>query len=76
MFNDVIVTEGECVCVELVAHDRYRCSEAVIFLGSIRYDVLKKLYDSRVCIFICFNLTPDLVFDISVMFSILSYKKF
>lgn len=47
MFRDVIVTEGECVCVELVAHDRYRSNEAVLFLGSIRYDVLKKLYDSR-----------------------------
>uniref|UniRef100_A0A915CYF2 Uncharacterized protein n=1 Tax=Ditylenchus dipsaci TaxID=166011 RepID=A0A915CYF2_9BILA len=47
VFSDVIVTEGECVCVELVAHDRYRSTEAVIFLGSIRYDVLKKLYDQR-----------------------------
>ncbi|KAI1732098.1 hypothetical protein Ddc_00950 [Ditylenchus destructor] len=47
VFNDVIVQEGECVCVELVCHDRYRSAEAVIFLGSIRYDVLKKLYDSR-----------------------------
>uniref|UniRef100_A0A914YRJ3 Uncharacterized protein n=1 Tax=Panagrolaimus superbus TaxID=310955 RepID=A0A914YRJ3_9BILA len=47
VFNDVIVTEGECVCVELVARDRYRDREAVIFLGSIKYDVLKKLYDSR-----------------------------
>lgn len=44
----MIVTEGECVCVELVARDRYRDREAVIFLGSIKYDVLKKLYDSRV----------------------------
>lgn len=43
-----MVTDGECVCVELVAKDRYRDREAVIFLGSIRYDVLKKLYDSRV----------------------------
>ncbi|KAH7696583.1 Protein C16E9.2 a, partial [Aphelenchoides avenae] len=47
VFSDVIVTEGECVCVELVARDRYRDRQAVIFLGSIRYDVLKKLYDSR-----------------------------
>lgn len=47
VFNDIIVQEGECVCVELVCHDRYRANEAVIFLGSIRYDVLKKLYDTR-----------------------------
>uniref|UniRef100_A0A7E4UZK9 C2 domain-containing protein n=1 Tax=Panagrellus redivivus TaxID=6233 RepID=A0A7E4UZK9_PANRE len=47
VFNDIIVTEGECVCVELVARDRYNDREAVIFLGSIKYDVLKKLYDNR-----------------------------
>lgn len=44
----MIVGEGECICVELVARDRYRNCEAVIFLGSIRFDILKKLYDSRV----------------------------
>lgn len=47
------MTEGECVCVELVAKDRYRERESVIFLGSIKYDVLKKLYDTRVCF--CIN---------------------
>lgn len=48
VFNDVIVSEGECVCVELIARDRYRETEAVVFLGSIKYDVLKNLYDNRV----------------------------
>ncbi|KAL3081318.1 hypothetical protein niasHT_039795 [Heterodera trifolii] len=47
VFTDMVVSEGECVCVELVVRDRYRNAEAVIFLGSIRFDVLKKLYDSR-----------------------------
>ncbi|KAI6189158.1 hypothetical protein M3Y98_00432600 [Aphelenchoides besseyi] len=47
VFNDVVVTEGECVCVELVAKDPFRNKQAVIFLGSIRFDVLQKLYDSR-----------------------------
>lgn len=48
VFNDVVVAEGECVCVELIAHDRYRFKQAVLFLGSIRYDALKSFYDSRV----------------------------
>jgi len=47
VFDNVVVNEGECVCVELVARDRYRDKEAVIFLGSIRYDVIRKIYDSR-----------------------------
>ncbi|KAI6177378.1 Protein of unknown function DUF2045 family-containing protein [Aphelenchoides bicaudatus] len=47
VFGDMVVTEGECICVELVARDRFREKEAVIFLGSIRFDVLQKLYDSR-----------------------------
>uniref|UniRef100_A0A915MHI7 Uncharacterized protein n=1 Tax=Meloidogyne javanica TaxID=6303 RepID=A0A915MHI7_MELJA len=47
VFNDMIIGEGECICVELIARDRNRNVEAVIFLGSIRYDILKKLYDSR-----------------------------
>ncbi len=48
VFNDVIVRDGECVCVELVARDRARKREAVVFLGSIRYEVLKQVYDARV----------------------------
>ncbi|VDO41080.1 unnamed protein product [Onchocerca flexuosa] len=47
IFNDVVVRDGECVCVELVAKDRSRNCEAVIFLGSIRYEVLKQAYDAR-----------------------------
>lgn len=47
VFNDVIVRDGECVCVELVARDRSKSREAVIFLGSIRYEVLKRVYDSK-----------------------------
>lgn len=37
------------VCVELVANDKDGAVQGVIFLGSIRYDALKKVYDSRVC---------------------------
>lgn len=36
------------VCVELVANDKDGAVQGVIFLGSIRYDALKKVYDSRV----------------------------
>ena len=36
------------VCVELVAQDRHGPFQGVIFLGSIRYDALKKVYDTRV----------------------------
>jgi len=38
------------VCVELVAADRDGGFQAVLFLGSIRYDALKRVYDSRVSI--------------------------
>ncbi len=42
----MIVKDGEMVCVELVANDgRFR---KVLFLGSIKYESLKKVYDARV----------------------------
>lgn len=44
-----MVRDGEMVCVELVASDRDGSVQGVIFLGSIRYDALKKVYDARVC---------------------------
>ncbi|KAK6111486.1 hypothetical protein QQG55_43835 [Brugia pahangi] len=47
IFSDIVVRDGECVCVELVAKDRCKNCEAVIFLGSIRYEVLKQAYDTR-----------------------------
>ena len=37
------------VCVELKAADRTGAIQGVIFLGSIRYESLKKVYDTRVC---------------------------
>lgn len=43
-----MVRDGEMVCVELVASDRDGAVQGVIFLGSIRYDALKKVYDARV----------------------------
>lgn len=47
VFNDVIVRDGECVCVELVARDRQKTRESVVFLGSIRYEILKQVYDTK-----------------------------
>lgn len=48
VFQDILVRDGEMVCVELVASDKMGTVQGVIFLGSIRYDALKKVYDARV----------------------------
>ncbi|XP_045584979.1 uncharacterized protein [Procambarus clarkii] len=47
VFADMLVRDGEMVCVELVASDHAGTRQAVIFLGSIRYDALKRVYDAR-----------------------------
>jgi Uncharacterized conserved protein (DUF2045) len=47
VFQDILVRDGEMVCVELVAKDKDGTNQGVIFLGSIRYDALKKVYDAR-----------------------------
>lgn len=47
VFADMLVRDGEMVCVELVASDHAGIRQAVIFLGSIRYDALKRVYDAR-----------------------------
>jgi len=36
------------VCVELIAKDRHGKFQGVIFVGSIHYDALKRVYDTRV----------------------------
>ena len=48
-YEDILVRDGEMVCVELVATNRQGSAQGVLFLGSIRYEALKKVYDSRVC---------------------------
>lgn len=48
VFSDMTVGEGEMVCVELVASDKSKTFQGVIFQGSIRYEALKKVYDNRV----------------------------
>lgn len=47
VFQDILIRDGEMVCVELVAKDHDGTIQGVIFLGSIRYDALKKVYDAR-----------------------------
>ncbi|TMW48592.1 hypothetical protein DOY81_006330 [Sarcophaga bullata] len=47
VFSDILVRDGEMVCVELVANDKDGAVQGVIFLGSIRYDALRKVYDAR-----------------------------
>lgn len=77
VFCDILVRDGEMVCVELVASDREGAIQGVIFLGSIRYDALKKVYDARVSLLIVViknnsllfflkNLTLDICFQSSL----------
>ena len=47
-FTDIVVRDSELVTVELVASDRTGSFQGVIFLGSIKYENLKKVYDARV----------------------------
>lgn len=47
VFSDIMVRDGEMVCVELVAADRDGSIQGVIFQGSIRYEALKRVYDAR-----------------------------
>ncbi|XP_021959981.1 uncharacterized protein LOC110855886 isoform X1 [Folsomia candida] len=47
VYSDMSVRDGEMVCVELVGSDRDHGFQVVLFLGSIRYDALKRVYESR-----------------------------
>lgn len=48
VFQDLIVRDSESVAVELTARDRKGHFSGVIFLGSVKYDALKRVYDGRV----------------------------
>ena len=45
-----MVRDTEMVCVELTAKDRQGKLQGVVFLGAIKYEALKKVYDTRVCV--------------------------
>ncbi|BFZ04307.1 hypothetical protein BsWGS_07347 [Bradybaena similaris] len=47
VFQDLIVRDSESVAVELTARDKQGLFAGVLFLGSVKYDALKRVYDSR-----------------------------
>uniref|UniRef100_A0A0K8SFU6 Uncharacterized protein n=1 Tax=Lygus hesperus TaxID=30085 RepID=A0A0K8SFU6_LYGHE len=47
VMSEMLVRDGELVCVELMASDRDGKMQGVLFSGSIRYDALKHVYDAR-----------------------------
>ncbi|XP_055334413.1 uncharacterized protein KIAA0930 homolog [Paramacrobiotus metropolitanus] len=48
IFSEIVVRDGEMVCVELVAKDPMGSSiKSVLFLGSVRYELLKQVFDAR-----------------------------
>ena len=48
VFGDVTVEEGLLICVEVVAAEKEGQYRSVIFLGSVRYESLRRVYDARV----------------------------
>jgi hypothetical protein len=44
----MVVNEGQMVCVELVAKNPLFNEPRVLFLGSIKYEALRKVYETRV----------------------------
>jgi len=46
-FCEMVVNEGQMVCVELVAKNPLFNEPRVLFLGSIKYEALKKVYETR-----------------------------
>ncbi|CAF1263994.1 unnamed protein product [Adineta steineri] len=46
-FCEMVVNEDQMVCVELVATNPVLNEKKVLFLGSIKYEALKKVYETR-----------------------------
>ncbi|CAF0964617.1 unnamed protein product [Rotaria sordida] len=46
-FCEMIVNEGQIVCVELIAKNPVLNESRVLFLGSIKYEALKNVYENR-----------------------------
>nr|XP_039258134.1 uncharacterized protein KIAA0930 homolog [Styela clava] len=47
IWTDLHLREGEMVCVEIIAHDKNMEFISVIFLGSVNYDALMKVYQKK-----------------------------
>ncbi|UYV62266.1 KIAA0930 [Cordylochernes scorpioides] len=45
--EDIVVRDGEMLCVELLAQDAHGQFQGVIFLGSLHYESLRQTYDAR-----------------------------
>lgn len=57
----MVVKEGQMVCVELVARDGKK--SRVLFLGSIKYEALRKAYDTRVNMTLKHNLSFKMIIN-------------
>ncbi|CAK8693950.1 unnamed protein product [Clavelina lepadiformis] len=47
VWTDMALNEGEICCVEVVASDKSRAVNSVIFLGSVSYTALIRVYEKR-----------------------------
>ncbi|XP_033106121.1 uncharacterized protein KIAA0930 homolog isoform X2 [Anneissia japonica] len=47
VFSGMKVQASQMVCVELVANERQGSFRSVVFLGCVRYEALKRVYDNR-----------------------------
>jgi len=47
IFNGIVLTDNEMVCVELVAVDKAETVQISVFLGSIRYEILRSTLENR-----------------------------
>lgn len=75
VFQDILVRDGEMVCVELVASDKMGTVQGVIFLGSIRYDALKKVYDARVRLYFTHRTSGTKKIRYSTYYCLFYYNK-
>ena len=41
VFTDIVIRDGEVVCVELLARDKSKQFSSVLFIGSIKYEALR-----------------------------------
>ncbi|CAG2122311.1 unnamed protein product, partial [Medioppia subpectinata] len=47
LLSEILVRDGEMVCVELLAIDKTGDTKGIIFLGSIQYQAIKRVHDAR-----------------------------
>jgi len=47
VWDDLYLSEDEMVCVEIVAHDKTKSFQCLMFLGSVSYPAMTKVYDKK-----------------------------